>query len=400
MMSARLALANLRHNFVRTALSLAGVAFAVVLMFMELGFLGAVQHTAVMIYDRLDFDLVIRSPDYLHLADARSIPRGRLLECASLPGVADARPFHATLGTWLTLSKDGSPREDSEWLGILVLGVQSDKSGLELPGLSRQLRKLTTDDSLLVDIESRSNYGPANGREFGPDDFGAVVDLSGRRFRIRGVFQLGSGLAANGAVLLDERGFRQVATYDAGKHVTMGLIQVSDGRRAAEIQQQLNAWYADRRRFPDGPPVAVLTRGEVERLETHHWVWETPIGIIFVMGVAIAVLVGAAIVYMVLSNDVEANLGEYATLHAMGYTKRFLAQVVLWLALFLALTAFLPSVAAAIGLYALTEQFANVPIRMTPERLVLVFVLTVVMCVVSGLLAVRKLQQADPADLF
>ena len=72
------------------------------------------------------------------------------------------------------------------------------------------------------------------------------------------------------------------------------------------------------------PPVVVLTRSEVLWHETWHWLVNTPIGSIFMAGVALALVVGSVVVYMVLSNDVAGQLKEYATLKAMGYTDGFL----------------------------------------------------------------------------
>ncbi len=407
-MSFSLAIANLRHNPVRTALSLAGVGLAVVLIFMELGFLGAVQQTAVVIYRKLDFDLVIRSPEYLHLADARWISKHRLQEASAIEGVSAAHPFHVTLGNWQT------PCEGN-WLAILILAVDPASNGLLLPGLPQELERLTTDDAILFDSKSDAIFGPWEtpvedrcgrpdcpfcGAEKRPRDrsyLGLCTDLSGRKVCIRGEFDLETGLAAKGAVLLNERGFQRVAPYDPRDQVSLGLLKVARGQDPAEVRQRLVQWYAAR---PDEPRVEVLTRAEVERRETKHWVQDTPIGTIFMLSVGVALLVGSAIVYMVLSNDVEMNLGEYATLNAMGYSKAFLARVVLWLAALLALAAYVPSVLIAMGLYTLTESFAHVPISMDWPRIAYVLLLTLVMSVVSGLLAMRKLQRADPADLF
>ncbi|MGB6045532.1 MAG: DevC protein, partial [Pirellulales bacterium] len=79
-MKTQLALQNLAQNKARTCVATAGVTFAVVLIFMQLGFLGATRRTATLIYDGLDFDIVLRSPSYVHLTDARTLPRERLLQ--------------------------------------------------------------------------------------------------------------------------------------------------------------------------------------------------------------------------------------------------------------------------------------------------------------------------------
>jgi len=66
----------------------------------------------------------------------------------------------------------------------------------------------------------------------------------------------------------------------------------------------------------------------------------------------------------------------------------------------LATIAFPPSVIAALVLYAITSALAGVPIRMTLTWLVLVAVLSLLMCNAAGLIAIRKLIRAEPANLF
>ena len=83
-MPIQLAWRNLLHNPMRTAVALCGVAFAVTLIFLQLGFLGSVRTTASLIYDALDFDLMIRSPEYLYFADARDFPIERLQQIQEL----------------------------------------------------------------------------------------------------------------------------------------------------------------------------------------------------------------------------------------------------------------------------------------------------------------------------
>jgi putative ABC transport system permease protein len=143
-----------------------------------------------------------------------------------------------------------------------------------------------------------------------------------------------------------------------------------------------------------------VTRAQAAEQETTYWLDETPIGLIFQMGVIISLIVGVAIVYQVLSSDVAAHLGEYATLKAMGYTDRKLARVVISQALILSLLGFLPGLAASLVLYQITSFYANIPIQMTWPRVAGVLLLTVAMCAASGVAALRKVWVADPAELF
>jgi putative ABC transport system permease protein len=69
-------------------------------------------------------------------------------------------------------------------------------------------------------------------------------------------------------------------------------------------------------------------------------------------------------------------------------------------ALILAILGFIPGYGIAIGLYTLTRGATNLPLFMTLSRTVTVFVLTLLMCLISGAIATRKLQSADPAEIF
>jgi putative ABC transport system permease protein len=146
--------------------------------------------------------------------------------------------------------------------------------------------------------------------------------------------------------------------------------------------------------------VKVLTKQGFMNFEKSYWQSSTSIGFIFSLGSAMGFIVGIVIVYQILYTDVSDHLAEYATLKAMGYRSYFLISVVLQEALILSVLGFLPGFFLSIGLYSLTKNATSLPIGMTLNRGITVFILTVIMCVVSGVIAMRKVQSAEPADIF
>ncbi len=380
-----LAWLNLVHNKTRTAVAGAGMAFAVTLIFMQLGFLGAVAKTATLIYDALEFDLVIRSRGYLHLADARTFSRLALQQAASVPGVDKVRPFYIELSGWRN-PNDGSVR------GILTMGTRPDDPAFSTPEIRRKSALLVDPEFVLVDRKSRREFGPQDGARFGDADIGVTAEVADRRVRIVGHFGLGTGLAADGAILLGDHGFWRVFPGRSSDDPSLGLVKLAGDADRKTVAAAL------RDTLPSD--VDVLTRAEVIRRELKRWISQTSIGLIFRLGVAVALMVGTAIVYQVLSSDVAKHLPEYATLKALGYGNRFLSGVVLRQALALAVLGFIPALAISQGLYRLTSYLADIPIEMNLQRVAFVLVLSVAMCAVSGLLALRKVRLADPADLF
>lgn len=109
---------------------------------------------------------------------------------------------------------------------------------------------------------------------------------------------------------------------------------------------------------------------------------------------------GVVIVYEVLHADVNDHIAEYATLKAMGYSDRNLLMIVLQEGVILGVLGFVPGFIGSAGIYALLGYLTRIPIPMRFGVVSQVFILTVLMCLVSAAIAMRKLQAADPADVF
>jgi putative ABC transport system permease protein len=384
-----LALANLYFQPVRTAISIGGVAFAVLLMLMQLGFLDTVKSTATIMYDRLPFDVAIRSTEYLNLFESRTIPESLQKVIYGTAGVSEVRMLDFTIGTWRNPNT-------GEFRGIAVWGIDPQLSAIDLPELQEQLDVLAVPNTALIDRSSRKEFGPANGAEFGDADLDREAELLARRVTIRGHYLLGTGLAANGAVILSRDTFAALVPPQRNQ-TNLLLVRGQPGSDpqalAVAIQQRIDACgYHE---------LAIASpRAEVIEWEKSHWIWHTPVGLIFLSGVVLAVVVGAMVCYMVLSADVMGKLPEYATLKAMGYQDRFLAQVILEQAWYLALAAFCLTVPVALLVYKITSDYSGIPIVMTYPRLIYVVCLTLLACSLAGLAALRKLTRAEPASLF
>lgn len=402
-----LATKNLTHNLPRTIVSIGGVMLAVVLMFMQLGFLGAVGDTATVVYQRMPMDVVVRSPDYLHLFEADSVDErvGDLLR--GLPEVERVIPLDASLAAWR------NPRT-RETRSIATLGITPESPGVLTDELRERVERLTSPAFVLVDRESgpefvptASNSQPNNSQlnrgpnpnadlRFSDAHLWSTAEVNGLRVRIVETFQLGTGLAAAGAMIVSRDGFRRLQRGQHDGRASLLLIQTPNGVSPAQAQQAIQA----RLDALGWGSLQVRTRNEAFRQEIQRWYFETPIGMIFMMGVGLAVVVGSVICYMVLSTEVMANLAEYATLKAMGYPNRFLGGVLLRQSAWIAALAFLPATLFAQILYVLTSRIADIPIEMTAMRVLLVAVLSLVMCMVAGLVALKKLAKAEPASLF
>jgi putative ABC transport system permease protein len=388
-----LAWKNLTHDKRRFAVSLAGIAFAVLLMFVELGFWNAMLDAAVGLLRQCNGELVIVSKSTYSLAIRESFSTKRLAQVHDVPGVSAAFPlyFESTNSLWRdTDNGDGTkPRTHP----IRVIAFDPEYDAFRPADIRAQRHLLGRGDNeivpVLLDSLSKEDYGKREAH--------IVRELSRKKIEVVGTFALGADFTTDGNVIMSARDFARfypnpLAPYATLSLAHLGLIQIAEGADPWTIKQALTD------RLPDD--VRVLTMDEFIAEERAFWQNATPVGFIFTFGLVIGVIVGMVICSQVLQADVTSHLKEYATLKAMGYTGGYLTWVVLQEALWLGVLGFLPSFTLCLFLYGYLSTLTDLPLYLTASRVAVVFVLTCFMCVVAGILAVRKVQQSDPAEVF
>ncbi|NJK40828.1 MAG: FtsX-like permease family protein [Acaryochloridaceae cyanobacterium SU_2_1] len=374
---------QLSHEKGRFFVALAGIAFADVLMFMQMGFQDSLFVSNTQLHRTLNADIVLLSPQARNLQALSTFTRRRLYQAQDIPGVKSAEPLYVNTLNWK------SPDTKRETV-VQVIGFNPDQPALTLPGLAPQLLQVKQPDTFLFDRGARGDYA----QSFALIDQGQSVqtEAQGRRIAISGLFEMGASFGADGTLITSDQNFLMQFPRRQVGSINLGLIQLEPNANPDQIVAALQD------HLPDD--VQVLTLEQFIAFETAYWQVRSPVGFIFGLGTAMAFVVGVVIVYQVLSTDVNAHLREYATFKAMGYQNRYLLGVVFEEAIILALFGFIPGAILPVGLYSLTRTATALPVFMTFGRAVTVFLLTVVMCALSGAIATRKLQSADPADMF
>jgi putative ABC transport system permease protein len=374
---------QLSHQKGKLVVACAGVVFADVLMLMQLGFQGALFNSAVLVHNSVRADVVLLSPQARNLTNMSSFPRRRLYQSMDIPGVQSAEALYANMVNW---KHPTTQRETS----MLMLGFDPNSSVFEQPDINQQLNLIKLPNTVLFDSGSRGDYKAAI-TQLGQNQQ-LKTEIERHSVTIAGTIRIGSSFGADGHLITSDQNFLRLFPRRQASSVSVGLLQLQPGTDPVQTVQALKA------HLPND--VQVLTRQEFIEFERSYWARNTPIGFIFNLGVTMGFIVGVIIVYQVLSTDVNAHMGEYATFKAMGYRNRYLLMVVFEEAVILAIIGFFPSVVISAGLYRLTRNATNLPLYMTLARGIFVLVLTMVMCTLSGAIATRRLQSADPADMF
>jgi len=374
---------QLKKEKLRLLVATAGVGFAVVLIFMQLGFRTALFVSAVRFHTSFDYDIVLISPKTAYMINPESFSRRRLYQAAGFSAVESVSPVYMSLAPWKNPTSSGTR-------AIFVVGFNPSQHVLNLPAVNANLDKIQLPDVVLFDELSRPELGPV------PELFKArqtvETELINRKISVGGLFQVGTSFGLDGSVVTSDLNFLRLFPSRPEGLIDLGLIKLEPGVDPDLMRDTLDE------ALPDD--VIVLTRQGYKDREVAYWNSTTPIGYVFTFGVIIGLVVGSIIVYQILFSDVSDHLAEYATLRAMGYPMSFLIGVVLQEAVILSVLGYLPAFAITLGLYRMAGDATRLPLEMSVERGVAVLMLTVVMCAVSGLIAVRKLRSADPAEIF
>ena len=363
--------------------AIAGIAFANILILMQLGFQNALYDSNTRLHNRLNADLVMLNPTAQNLSNLNTFSRRRLFQAENFLQVVSTAPLYVSVAFW----KNPQTRKDTS---IIVLGFDPLRPAFNLPELQPNADKMLFPDTLLFDRESRGDYAESIAKI----DSGERVttEIQSRQLVLGGLYAVGASFVADGSVMTSTQNFLRIFSDRQASEVSVGLIRLQPGiapKATADLIQQ---------NLPDD--IKILTKQEFIDFEANYWRSSTSIGFIFSLGVVMGFVVGVIIVYQILYSDVSDHLPEYATLKAMGYHNVYLLSTVSQEALILAISGYIPGYLISFLLYGVTRNATNLPLAMTSNLSILTLFLTILMCAISGVIAMRKLRAADPADIF
>ncbi|MCB4406794.1 ABC transporter permease DevC [Synechococcus sp. MU1642] len=367
----------------RLLVALAGISFAGILMFMQLGFRDGLFDASVTAHRLFDADVVLISPRSASSVSMEAFPRRRLVQTLADPDVDGVTQVHWGLMLW----RNPETRRNRS---ILALGFNPDDPFFVDPSLAEKTDALKQKGRILFDQLSRPEFGPI--ADWYRDGRVVETEIAGNRVRVAGLVSLGTSFGADGNLLTSTETFLDLMPQKPPGAIEVGLVRLKPGADPQQVVSRLS------QRLPKD--VLVLTKQGFIDFEQNYWKSSTSIGFIFTLGAAMGFVVGCVIVYQVLYTDVSDHLPEYATLMAMGYRLSHLLGVVVREGFYLAVMGYVPAYLAGQGLYSFVRDATKLPVGMDFSRALTVLVMILVMCMLSSLLAMRRLIDADPAEIF
>jgi putative ABC transport system permease protein len=363
------------HDKRRLLLSLSGIAFAVIIMFLQVGFFNGINDSQANMARVIDADLVVMHQKRTHLNKWTRFDEVRIGQVRALPQVREVVPIY----------KDGAGLKNPETNQVRRTIVYAFDAGAK----PFRIKGLTDDLYALLRVKGNALYDSRSREIYGDFRLGDTLEIDTRAYRLAGFVSLGPNLVNDGTVLM---GAGSWIGNGMGHRPVMALLRLAPGGDRAQ------ALAAVRAALPDD--LIALTPAELADREIWYTVINAPIGAIFAIGLLVSILIGVVICYQILFNEVTDNIPQYATLKAMGYDSRYLVRVILEETVLLAVAGFVPGLLISLAIYDCLADLTRLVMYLTPLRIAGIFVLTLAMCIAAGMLAIRKVLRLDPADLF
>ncbi|MAU50859.1 MAG: ABC transporter permease [Roseovarius sp.] len=373
---------QLTHKRGRFLAALAGVAFANVLVFVQLGIMNSMSTATLRPYEFFRADIMISAKDANAMSEGANVARQWMLQALAHPDV--------TAGMGLLVGDVPWDRGERD-ITFTTFGIDPAQPVFLSPEIAAKSALLQVKDAALIDRLARGlpREEAAAIRPQTPLSF----ETLGRTLTAFDTFAGGGGFGGDGFMLVSDQTFLSLFPERSSSAPDHIFLRLRPGADVAAVTRDLRGLISDK-------SLRIRSYAEAAQEDLRYQQTQRPTGVIFGFGVLIGVLVGLVIVYQVLSADVADHLREYATFKAMGYGPRFFLGIVIEEALVLGLLGFIPGLAVGTGILTLMGKATTLPLGMTPGMAVTVFVGTVVFSILSGVIATRRLAAADPADLF
>ncbi|MDO9047760.1 MAG: ABC transporter permease DevC [Methylobacter sp.] len=379
---ARLAWRQLLHDRTKLIAAICGVLFATVLVFMQLGFKDALYAGASYAPMKLDGDLFIMHKQTEAMWRSVLFDRSELMRALGHPEVVSAYPMYIGL-TPFKVTDTRIKRT------LMVYGYDPDANLMDIKEIQAKHELLRQQDTIMFDESSRPEFGPMRQLMSEGKDLNEIND---HKVKTVGLFRLGISFSADANVVTSDLNFLRIFRGRSPDQIDMGIIKLLPGANAEKVKAELIAKLNEN--------IVLFTADQLIEFEKVYWQIKTPIGFVFGFGMIMGLIVGMVIVYQILFTDITNHLNEFATLKAMGYKNSYFVKVVFASAFLLAILGFIPGFILSLGLYRLAEGQIFMPMPMTLNKIITIFLFILTMCATAGLLAMRKLKAANPADMF
>jgi putative ABC transport system permease protein len=373
-MAGKLAYRNLFHDRLSLVVTLVGIVFSVVLVAVQCGlYIGSERMIAAML-DQSKGDLWVVPFGTKSFDDPSFLIGHEKYAVLSTAGVAEAEELVVGFSAWRK-PKGGST-------AVLLIGSDHENGTLKPWNLVEgSVAELEAPSSVAVDDTYFADLGV--------EQLGDLAEVNNTRVRVGAVTHAIRSFTTLPYVFTSLERARSL--LDAGSNqASYTLVRLAPGANLEAVRADLSKRLQDRE---------VLTQAEFRKRSVDYWLFQTGAGAALIAGAALGMIVGVVIVAQTLYSSTKDHLNEFATLRALGASAGYIHKVILIQALMSAVLGY--GVGMILSLLVIwASKDTTLLIVMTPGLAVLLFALTIGMCVIAAISAIFKVTRIDPAGVF
>ena len=370
-----LASRNLFHDRVRLIATIVGIVFSIVLVTVQLGVFLSFERMVTTMIDHAQADFWIVPSETKSFEGSALLAGRERLQALSISGVKATVPVVIGYASWRKPNGGASTP-------VLVVGAPETSDGLQPWNLVEgNLHDLSMPEGVAID---RSYF-----EQLGITQIGEHAKIDNQKVRVvvvtKGIRSFTT--MPNVFTSLERaRAYLGVPPNEANYFI----VRLAPNADAAAVRSKLAARLSN---------AELLTPAEFRHRTRQFWLFDTGAGAALLGSAILGIIVGTIIVAQTLYSSTKDHLKEFATLRAIGSSRIYILKVILGQALLSAVIGF--SIAACIDL-TLVKMTADaaLPVVMTPGLTLGLFVLTVAMCAIAAISAIRVVTRIDPVLVF
>jgi putative ABC transport system permease protein len=349
---------------------------------MQLGFKAALIDSSISMIKYFNADLVLVNRLSVSSTSLESFDRARLLDIDGYKGVIETIPVR-----WGYLKWQYPNTEDKRL--VMAIGINPFINTINKSDVVNNQHLLRRPNSILFDKKARPEYGEVaqDLAKYGE----AIAFLNDNRVKVVGLYKIGVSFGYDGTLITSDSTFESMTTQDPDM-IEIGFIKLQPGVNADAEARII------RQNLPED--VQLFTLKEFENFEINYWQTSRPIGFVFGFGAVMGFLVGLIIIYQILYSDISVHIHEYGTMLSIGFSKQNLNAIVINESLIICLCGYPIGLLISFSLYSLVTDKTRIILNMTAERSIGVLFLVIGMSICSAILAMRRLNDADPTEVF
>ncbi len=362
------------HNHLRFAMTVIGIAIAFFLAAAQIGLLVGWINTNSAIIRHADVDIWVMAEETRAFDYGTAIPRHRVQQVSSVPGVAWAEGMLMGWATW--------QHPDGKRINVEIIGLDSSHAGGPWKMLAGTIEAIEQPETVIIDELSYDVLGLKK--------LGDEAQIEGNRAILGGVSSGVRTFTAAPFVFTSIENALKYSPYYKDEEIAYVLAKVDPGIDPAVISARISTEVSN---------VEALTTPEFAERSVKYWMLETGVGITVIITAALGLLVGAVIMSQTLFAITQDHLGNYATLLALGFHQNTLRQIVLTQSLSLGGLGILVGTILFI-LACNASARSPIPLETTPLVSLGLIAFSLFCCIAASWFSIRAIFKLDPVMVF